>query len=407
MKYPRRPKLTHFISATILVLSTALAILLLETLCYFGSIFIDRKIADSDHNPYKWSFQNSRNRVGFLYQDQTFKLITIRDGLFGTRNRPWSALYAQDNIDGVPFGKILTDGNGWVRNEPDGPPKKIIPGESFLVVTTGGSTTAGLGVERNEETWPAQLEKWLNENTEDLKGRPIRVVNGGVPGYNATQELMAFQFDLRHMKPDVWVQFSGVNEAWKFGKMAGTSELYYHRSFLGFRGRDIPVRFDFLPATQKFFTFWLPLFFKPWVPHLEEIRDYGSAHTAQHFHDLRVMSRAVAQATGVRFFSFLQPTLAVSNKVMSPMEKSFAEKTLREKFWSDYQEWGKQFYAEALALQKADQSGDLLDMMAIFDDINDNIYYDPRHYNSRGNQLIAEAIGRKILASGALRKKSR
>src|SRR3989338_3926217 len=54
----------------------------------------------------------------------------------------------------------------------------------FVVYCTGGSSTYCNFIERNEDTWPGQLEKRLSAISRNIK---VRVVNGSCPGWTSFQ----------------------------------------------------------------------------------------------------------------------------------------------------------------------------------------------------------------------------
>lgn len=74
---------------------------------------------------------------------------------------------------------ISTDEHG-LRNPPLAP-----EGARTRILAIGDSTTFGLGV-NNEDTWPAQLEKILNERA---GAERFEVLNAGMSGYSAFQGL--------------------------------------------------------------------------------------------------------------------------------------------------------------------------------------------------------------------------
>lgn len=75
---------------------------------------------------------------------------------------------------------------------------KKTPG-MFRVVTLGDSHTFGWGV-RQEEAYPAVLEELLKSKDQ---GRQFEVMNLGVPGYNAVQEVHAFSLKAKELSPDL------------------------------------------------------------------------------------------------------------------------------------------------------------------------------------------------------------
>ncbi len=73
----------------------------------------------------------------------------------------------------------------------------LVEGSAVDVLAVGDSFTVGFGVEANE-AWPSRLEEYLNSRA----GVPgsLRVVNGGVSGYNLTQ-IHLLLTELLELKP--------------------------------------------------------------------------------------------------------------------------------------------------------------------------------------------------------------
>jgi lysophospholipase L1-like esterase len=101
------------------------------------------------------------------------------------------------------------DGVPWVNARglrgPDMPPKA--QGE-LRILSLGESTTFAAGMPY-EQCYSHMLERLLDE---DGRGRPVRVINGGVPGYSLFQ---GFQY-LKHrgvaLEPDVVMIYFGFND---------------------------------------------------------------------------------------------------------------------------------------------------------------------------------------------------
>lgn len=67
------------------------------------------------------------------------------------------------------------------------------------ILSIGDSVTFGLGAER-EFSYPAQLEKLLNESSDQ---KNYRVINRGVPGQNTTKLLQNLERQLKQIQPDI------------------------------------------------------------------------------------------------------------------------------------------------------------------------------------------------------------
>ena len=83
------------------------------------------------------------------------------------------------------------------------------PPEEVRILCLGDSVTFGMGVE-DALTWPAQLEQVLAESPE-LAGRPVHVMNGGIPGWSSVQGLRLLD-QTGWYEPDVIVFWFGMND---------------------------------------------------------------------------------------------------------------------------------------------------------------------------------------------------
>lgn len=83
------------------------------------------------------------------------------------------------------------------------------PGE-FRVLCLGESVSFGVGL-RDGDTWPVRMEEALRAAPE-LKGRPVRVINGAVPGWSSVQGRRLFE-RLRYLDPDVVVFWFGFADS--------------------------------------------------------------------------------------------------------------------------------------------------------------------------------------------------
>tara|TARA_A100001388_G_scaffold182021_1_gene136366 strand:- start:36974 stop:38413 length:1440 start_codon:yes stop_codon:yes gene_type:complete len=81
------------------------------------------------------------------------------------------------------------------------------------IICSGGSTTAGVGI-NNNETWPNRLEEKLNNN-----GYNCQVINAGVYGYDSFQELQNLKYNLIKLKPDILILHQGWNEEFEFSAL--------------------------------------------------------------------------------------------------------------------------------------------------------------------------------------------
>lgn len=100
---------------------------------------------------------------------------------------------------------------GWVHIDSLGLRGRDVPLQkpdgTLRVVADGGSTTFDTAVSADDSTWPAQLERLLV-----ARGRPVQVLNAGVPGHTVLDNLIRLQLELYRLAPDVLILHQGHND---------------------------------------------------------------------------------------------------------------------------------------------------------------------------------------------------
>ncbi|MFC1830290.1 SGNH/GDSL hydrolase family protein, partial [Thermodesulfobacteriota bacterium] len=83
------------------------------------------------------------------------------------------------------------------------------PENTYRIAVLGDSTTAGYGIENVDDTYPKLLEKRLNRNGD---GQLYQVLNMGVGGYHAVQELETLRAKGLKYQPDMVVVCFCIND---------------------------------------------------------------------------------------------------------------------------------------------------------------------------------------------------
>ena len=87
-----------------------------------------------------------------------------------------------------------------------------IPGDkknTYRIVVLGESTTFGWTLYADQKPWPELLENMINERLKP--GRPVEVINAGVPAYNIIQNLYRIPSQILPLKPDMLISYHGYN----------------------------------------------------------------------------------------------------------------------------------------------------------------------------------------------------
>jgi lysophospholipase L1-like esterase len=88
-----------------------------------------------------------------------------------------------------------------------GPEVPAEKGDEFRILSLGESTTFGESVEY-DECYSARLQKSLPQ----VHGRPVRVINAGVPGYALVQGCQYLEHRGIDLEPDVVLLYFGIND---------------------------------------------------------------------------------------------------------------------------------------------------------------------------------------------------
>jgi lysophospholipase L1-like esterase len=82
-------------------------------------------------------------------------------------------------------------------------------GNTYRIVALGESTTFGITLDREDRPWPEVLGELIRERLRP--GRPLEVVNGGVPGYGVEQSVRRLASDILPLKPNMIICYHGIN----------------------------------------------------------------------------------------------------------------------------------------------------------------------------------------------------
>ncbi len=83
------------------------------------------------------------------------------------------------------------------------------PDGVYRIVAIGGSTTYGTGVADWHDSYPAQLERILQE---DFGYRNVEVINGGVGGHNSWETLANLTYRVLDLEPDLVIVYQNTND---------------------------------------------------------------------------------------------------------------------------------------------------------------------------------------------------
>lgn len=127
----------------------------------------------------------------------------VPDAELSYRVRPGFTLRASKG------GGVTRHNNAGFRESEEFPPKTA---GVLRIACFGASTTYGVSVESNEETYPAQLEAQLNGPLKPAGWDKVEVFNLGVGGYTSREILGTMKRMLPELAPDVVLIQNAIND---------------------------------------------------------------------------------------------------------------------------------------------------------------------------------------------------
>ena len=82
-------------------------------------------------------------------------------------------------------------------------------GKAYRIFALGESTTYGCTLAPSDRPWPELLEQLIQQRLRP--GRPVEVVNAGVPALNLEHNLYRLRKDILPLKPDMIISYHGYN----------------------------------------------------------------------------------------------------------------------------------------------------------------------------------------------------
>ncbi|MBI3117800.1 MAG: SGNH/GDSL hydrolase family protein [Candidatus Hydrogenedentes bacterium] len=344
------------------------------------------------------------------FRDEIWRSYVVYDPLLGIRFRPHGrAIALEPAPDGTPaiaaHYALAVDRYGFISNA-------SIPNESlkldvlakdpelFRILVSGGSTTAGWGASDNEHTWPARLEKILQQRLEELAPyRAVAVINSGVFDYNMSQEIVRFVHETAYLNPHVVISFNGINDRWDYrGNTVDYSLKPYQYELVGT-----------LNGTKPFTAPVLFPYVRTFLHRLRSVESdpnsmYGyraagalQGNAVELFLSKSRQFHALCTAEGIHFLHCFQPLMGTGEKRLTSEEealKKYMGSDFYPESWDAYVERARRFYGEVRPRFNEPYQ---VDCAAIFDDVAERAYFDPRHYNDLGNELIAQRIAELVV----------
>lgn len=219
----------------------------------------------------------------------------------------------------------------------------------------GGSNTdySSYGI----KSWPEFLSEILG-----AEGNNINVLNGGVVGYNSSQELLKLIRDGLELHPILVISYSGINDMVKLPRMGA----HYMDSV--WENISVEGEVDSIVLENNFS-----------ITHGNRTK----MDSAEYWYRNEKIMCNICRGFAIPFLGILQPcTYTRINEEQSLYEK--------RALYANVERIVKHF-EKAKALIKSGGEKDIIDLTTLFDHKED-IYFDTCHVFEQGNEIIAQTI---------------
>jgi len=270
-----------------------------------------------------------------------------------------------------------------------GPPLRE-PGSAYRVLLLGGSTAFGWGASDDAACIAPQLQAELERRW----GRPVEVINGGVPSYRLADELALLALRGLDHEPDLVISLTGYNDLYEaFGVASGGNQLFSQME------RQLGEAYSLGPALLASSALGRRLQRKLRGRASDGPREVDPEVEARF---LRLARRMSALCEG-KLLLALQPLFATHDAAARPEEE-------RQEIARYFEPWGAEgeafqaYTREVLADWRAGlaESGvQWVDLSAGLADFPEVAFDDPCHLNDAGNRHLASKLADAVVAHPA------
>lgn len=252
----------------------------------------------------------------------------------------------------------------------------------YRVFVVGGSATFALRAGSDQLTIPGYIEQNINKYSSDKK---FEVINAGIPRITSSDELQLIQTKIVDFKPDLIIIYDGVNDAqlpYNFTKEKDWGQMtefeYFYKKYFSFyeTPRILPRILDREGPDMGVLDSEKPKKFSEetglakaqlWKENITKICELGTQK------DITTMI-------------VLQPFLGTGSKELTEHEKKMFVRLSHEKVVHVYDLFGTQLD------DLRNSCTHVMDARNVFDDIHENVFFDPSHVGSKHNKVVADRI---------------
>ncbi|MCG8556912.1 MAG: hypothetical protein MJD61_16755 [Proteobacteria bacterium] len=258
------------------------------------------------------------------------------------------------------------------------PPKLPKPSGVYRIFLVGGSTAFGSGAPNDNQTIGGYLEAYLNNlaSTPDKNRLRFEVFTFAQPAWASTHERIVIENRIIELMPDLVISLSGINDIhWGLGG----------RNILWFRSYADEHYWKVVNEVHAFLG----------LPRMADVTTVSSDPiscdlVATRLRSNVALSSFALQLVDAKYLFVLQPSAHVSER---DLYAKLADPTSVREYWSGC-------YASIDRRLKALRRNNLyyLSLVGLFDDRDKaEIYLDAYHLGNRGNDLVADAIRRRVV----------
>jgi len=257
----------------------------------------------------------------------------------------------------------------------------------------GGSTVYGIGTP-DWATIPSYLSRELNTDPSAC----LDVTNLGAEGYVTNQEAILLIQQLKAgRRPDIAVFYDGINDSLVGAFSPGIPTA--HWDFETIKAKfESPVASKLACLNLLYSSQLVKLLMEIYGPEVhrkisdEELAVRAQA-TVQNYEANLKLVQILASQYGFKAYFFWQPVLAYGDKPLVPFERNLRDASSQE-LGGHVHRGLTAVYADAESRSAA--SGSFVFLSHIFDKVQEPIYVDEFHLDSRGNEIVAHAIAQTV-----------
>lgn len=310
--------------------------------------------------------------------------ILVEDPLTGHRLRP--DLRQAADAEGTEH--TLTTNAAGYRGRELAPVK---PAGGFRVACLGGSTTFGFGVSLDDRTYPSVLEELLRAAA---PGRPVEVLNAGVPRWSMRTSLDNFAARLAPLDFDVVVLKEALNDLYD-----GWDAAYLARSALPL-GEALPPD----PLQRSAIVRWVTR--TAGKARLASKRSTHSPEGLATYRRTLAAGVALVRARGAKpvlctYPTMFPPTAEEAARLRFDVPFNLESMLKRCPLEYDALRVGLIAYNDAIRVVAREAGVDLVDLDALIPD-DPALYADPFHQDDDGQRALASAVAELIVRNGWL-----